>query len=79
MDAIEQKARELYGFFYVIIQKADKYSYLLSDEEKEFSKQAAIKCVDEILNLSYFTHEPTEDDILYRNHFQHLKEKIQSL
>lgn len=49
---------------------------------RENAKQCAIITVDEILGLSYFSyfnHEPTEDDELYKNFWQQVKQSIQSL
>lgn len=46
-----EKAKELYIKAYKIIQKADKYAYLLRDEEAEFSKEIAKITVNEILDF----------------------------
>jgi len=43
------------------------------------AKQCALIAVDEILKLSYFTHEPSEDDDLYSNYWKQVKQEIEKL
>jgi hypothetical protein len=45
----------------------------------EGAKQCALIAVDEILKLSYFTHEPSEDDDLYSNYWEQVKQEIINL
>lgn len=39
----------------------------------------SILSVDEMLNISYFNHEPTEDDLLYKNYWQEVKNELLKL
>jgi hypothetical protein len=46
------------------------------DADYKAAKECALIAVEEILNISYFTHDPTEDDLLYMNYFQQVKEAL---
>ena len=43
------------------------------------AKKCSLIAVDEILNLSYFKDNPTEDDDLYANYFRQVKQEIEKL
>lgn len=74
----KEKAEQLVGLF--------KIPLIISDTEAgeeiictTISKQCALIAVDEILNISYFTHEPSEDDDLYMNYWKQVKQEIEKL
>jgi hypothetical protein len=70
----KEKAQELWLSYYELID--DCYS---SKAAKGIAKQFALIAVDEILKLSYFTHEPSEDDDLYSNYWKQVKQEIEKL
>lgn len=49
MTKEQEKARELIDFYRTYIRMADKYGYLLSDDEIHLAKQCALKVCDEVL------------------------------
>ena len=63
------------------VELVDNYVMLVGSDWNDLAKakKCAIISVDEILKTSYFTHEPSEDDILYCNYWQQVKEEIQLL
>ena len=63
------------------VELVDNYVMLFGSYWNGLSKakKCALIAVDEILKTSYFTHEPSEDDILYCNYWQQVKEEIEKL
>jgi hypothetical protein len=55
------------------------FIYELDKEPYNTAKQCALIAVDEILNLSYFTYDPTEDDDLYGNYWREVRNEIEKL
>lgn len=49
MTKEQEKARELIDFYRTYIRMADKYGYLLSDDEIHLAKQCALKTCNEVL------------------------------
>ncbi len=73
----KEKAKELIHYYIKELLSA-KYSingFVIND----LAKQCALIAVDEILKLSYFTHEPSEDDDLYSNYWKQVKTEIEKL
>ena len=82
----KEKAKELVEKFYKLMPFKDRKlgsceetPDLIIEMENLSAIQCAIIAVDEILNLSYFTHDPTEDDDLYKNYWQQVKQELQKL
>jgi hypothetical protein len=69
----QEKAKELVEKMYLV------HSNFASEITMYFAKQCALIAIDEILNISYFIHEPTEDDELYKNYWQQVKQEIEKL
>jgi hypothetical protein len=70
MNEAKQKAVEL----------VEKFAPIMPNENwHDRAKQCAIILCDEILKISYFTHEPTEDDELYKNYWLQVKDEIEQL
>jgi hypothetical protein len=66
----QEKAIELVERYTNMAYNFNSYSY---------DKRCALIAVDEILKLSYFTHEPSEDDDLYSNYWKEVKTEIEKL
>ncbi len=73
----KEKAKELVdNFIDKMFHLRDGYN---ASEVFDAAKQCALIAVDEILKLSYFTHEPSEDDDLYSNYWKQVKQEIENL
>jgi len=69
----KEKAEELIMKF-----KNSENEYGFTNVRDIFSAiDCALIAVDEILNISYFTHKPTEEDELYKNYFLQVKSEIE--
>ncbi len=65
----KDKAKELVDKYRTYIRMADKYGYILSEDEIYLAKQCALIAVDEILNLDDFSIEG-------REYWQEVKQEI---
>jgi len=68
----KEKANELVVRFMQYVPAEETF-------ELPYSKQCALIAVDEVLNISYFTNEPTEEDELYKNYWLQVKDEIEKL
>lgn len=72
-------AKELFDKYYEIVQKADKYSYLTRDEEKDFAKACAIITCEIIQNrLGYIFDNDADHDAEFK-HWEEIKAAIESM
>lgn len=74
----QQKAKELIDKFYQSqIESLNKIGLTeFIEVELEIAVKSSLITVEEILNISYFNHEPTEDDLLYKNYWQEVKNEL---
>jgi len=76
----KDKAKELIDkYFDMKWQSYSNRKTSIKSMTKSASKECARMAVDEILKLSYFTHEPTEDDNLYANFWKQVLSEIDKL
>lgn len=77
----QQKAKELIDRYLNTSFNCNNCTipFCAMDCTKIYTKEAAecaLITVEEILNISYFRHEPTEDDLLYKNYWQEVKKEL---
>ena len=75
-EEIKKEARELVDHHRTYVRMADKYGYLLSDDEIHLAKQHALKTVREIWKVIAKYHAPFEDKYKY---YEQLEQAIEQL
>jgi len=72
----KQKANQLHCSLFVEIDDMGFNAFKISNE---CAKQCALIAVNEVLNISYFTNNPTEEDELYKNYWLQVKEELEKM
>ena len=76
----QEKARELFNKGIYIIQMADKYQYLLRDDEKYLANQIALNTANELIQQMPSVYVTPDEEIHagHRQYWEEVKKQLES-